>query len=91
VWRKSSHSAASNCAEVAAWRKSAASAANGACAEVGAWRKSSASMSNGQCAEVGQGGAVVGVRDSRDPDGAVLAFPAQTWAAFLVRLRSAKG
>jgi hypothetical protein len=35
VWRKSSHSGASDCAEVAAWRKSTASANNGACAEVG--------------------------------------------------------
>jgi hypothetical protein len=46
------------------------------------WRKSSYSFSNGQCAEVGQDGAVVGVRDSKDPDGPVLAFPAAAWAAF---------
>ena len=88
-WRKSSFSFSNgNCAEVAAWRTSTASAGNGACAEVGAWRKSSASMSNGHCAEVGQDGAVVGVRDSQDRDGPVLAFDAAAWAAFLAMVRS---
>ena len=88
-WRKSTHSFSNgNCAEVAAWRTSSASAGNGACAEVGAWRKSSASESNG-CAEVGQAGAVVGVRDSKDPGGPVLAFGAGAWAAFLAGLKSA--
>jgi hypothetical protein len=88
-WRKSSHSFSNgNCAEVAAWRKSSASHANGSCAEVGAWRKSSASEA-GNCAEVGQDGAVVGVRDSKDPGGPVLAFEAVAWAAFTARLKSA--
>ena len=87
-WRKSSYSFSNgNCAEVAAWRKSSHSEA-GNCAEVGAWRKSSHSAS-GECAEVGQDGAVVGVRDSKDPDGPVLAFPGEAWAAFLEGLRSA--
>ena len=85
-WRKSSHSFANgNCAEVAAWRKTG-QRRNGACAEVGAWRKSSHSARN--CAEVGQDGAVVGVRDSQDPDGPVLAFPGEAWAAFLAMVRS---
>ena len=85
-WRKSSHSFSNgNCAEVAAWRTSTASAA-GNCAEVGAWRKSSASGEE-SCAEVGQGGAVVGVRDSKDRGGPVLAFPAGAWAAFLAGLK----
>jgi hypothetical protein len=90
-WRKSSHSFSNgNCAEVAAWRKSTASYANGSCVEAaGNWRKSSRSMSNGQCAEVGQDGAVVGVRDSRDPGGPVLTFGAGAWKAFTARLRSA--
>ena len=89
-WRKSSFSFSNgNCAEVAAWRTSTASADQGACAEVGAWRKSTASMSNGQCAEVGQDGTVVLVRDSKDPDGPVLAFDATAWAAFLAMVRSA--
>ena len=90
-WRKSSHSFANgNCAEIAAWRKSSHSGgANSNCAEVGAWRKSSHSTFNGNCAEVGQDGAVVGVRDSQDPDGPVLAFSGVAWGAFLEGLRSA--
>lgn len=53
------------------------------------WRKSSYSFSNGGCAEVGQDGAVVGVRDSKDPGGPVLVVGAAAWAAFLARVRSA--
>lgn len=52
------------------------------------WRKSSHSFANGNCAEVGQDGAVVGVRDSQDPGGPVLAFSGVAWGAFLARLRS---
>ena len=88
MWRKSSHSGTGNCAEVAAWRKSTASMSNGDCAEVGAWRKSSRCQNSG-CAEVLQHGAVVGVRDSQDPDGPVLTFPGETWTAFLMMVRSA--
>jgi hypothetical protein len=88
-WRKSSFSFSNgNCAEVAAWRTSTASVSDGHCAEVGAWRKP-ARCQAGECAEVGQGGTVVGVRDSKDPGGPVLAFDAAAWAAFLVMVRSA--
>jgi hypothetical protein len=52
------------------------------------WRKSTASKES-NCAEVGQDGAVVGVRDSRDPDGPVLVFGPTVWVAFLAGLRSA--
>jgi hypothetical protein len=69
------------------WRKSSHSFANGNCAEVGAWRKSSASAACGDCAEVGQDGAVVFMRDSKDPDGPVLAFSPAAWAAFLAGLK----
>jgi hypothetical protein len=69
------------------WRKSSRSFANGNCAEVAAWRKSSHSTFNGNCAEVGQNGAVVGVRDSQDPDGTVLVFGPVAWVAFLAGLR----
>jgi hypothetical protein len=55
---------------------------------VNGWRKSSHSFSNGNCAEVGQDGAVVGVRDSKDPDGPVLVFGPVAWVAFLEGLRS---
>ncbi|MGH3734053.1 MAG: DUF397 domain-containing protein [Micromonosporaceae bacterium] len=51
------------------------------------WVKSARSSSNGQCVEVAanllaQHGAIY-VRDSKHPDGAVLAFTAAEWAAFL--------
>ena len=47
------------------------------------WRKASASMSNGQCVEVASGGSGdVLVRDSKNPTGPVLAFPAAAWAEF---------
>jgi hypothetical protein len=68
------------------WRKSSHST-GGSCTEVGAWRKSSASATNGECAEVGQDGAVVGVRDSKDPDGPVLVFDGVAWGAFLAMVR----
>jgi hypothetical protein len=48
------------------------------------WRKSSLSGSQGDCVEVAalaDGGAAV--RDSKDPEGAVLRFTAAEWAAFL--------
>ena len=71
------------------WRKSSHSFSNGQCAEVAAWRKSTASANNGACAEVSQDGTILLVRDSQDPDGPVLAFPAGAWTGFLARLRSA--
>ncbi|MDT3444474.1 DUF397 domain-containing protein [Pseudofrankia sp. BMG5.37] len=53
-----------------------------------AWRKSSHSSGNGACVEVlrlADGGRAV--RDSKDPDGAVLRFTAAEWAAFLAGAR----
>jgi hypothetical protein len=79
---------AASSAPGAAWRTSTASN-SGACAEVGAWRKPSASTYNGSCAEVGQDATVVLIRDTKDRDGAWLAFDAETWAAFTERLKSA--
>ncbi|URN10892.1 DUF397 domain-containing protein [Actinomadura madurae] len=47
------------------------------------WRKSSYSdHSGGECVEVADLASVVGVRDSKDPDGPRLTFSAATWAAF---------
>jgi hypothetical protein len=48
------------------------------------WIKSSLSFSNSNCVEVaslpdGQ----IGVRDSKDPDGAILRFTSAEWHAFL--------
>lgn len=47
------------------------------------WRKSSYSGSQGgECVEVAELGAGVAVRDSKDPQGPVLAFPAAAFGAF---------
>jgi hypothetical protein len=51
-----------------------------------AWRKSSRSVSS-SCVEVALSATVVGVRDSKDRDGAVLVFPAQRWADFVGALQ----
>jgi hypothetical protein len=76
----------------AAWRKSSYSSANGGnCVEVAAWRKSSRSTGNGgECVEVADRplrGAVA-VRDSKDPDGPMLAVTPQSWRAFTGRLKA---
>ncbi|WP_371515375.1 DUF397 domain-containing protein [Kitasatospora sp. NBC_01300] len=51
------------------------------------WRKSSHSGDQGNCIEVDD--AHPGhVRDSKDPDGPVLVFPADAWSAFLTGVRA---
>jgi Domain of unknown function (DUF397) len=76
----------------AVWRKSSYSSSNGgACVEVATvWRKSSYSGSNGgACVEVASAGTtVVAVRDSKDPDGPKLAFPAEQWRAFTRQIKA---
>jgi Domain of unknown function (DUF397) len=48
------------------------------------WRRSSWSATNGNCVEVAPlRGGRVGVRDSKDPRGPVLAFPRDAWQSFL--------
>lgn len=68
-----------------AWRKSSYSSAASNCVEVAAlgWRTSSYSTSAANCVQVALGGPAVGGRDSKDPDGPVLAVPAGRWSAFL--------
>ncbi|MCX4724022.1 DUF397 domain-containing protein [Streptomyces sp. NPDC090052] len=53
------------------------------------WRKSSYSNSDGgQCVEVAAGcGALVPVRDSKNPDGPVVTFAADRWSSFVSALR----
>jgi hypothetical protein len=47
------------------------------------WRKSSHSgHSGGDCVEVADLTPVIGVRDSKDPDGPKLTVPASAWTAF---------
>ena len=59
-----------------AWRKSGRSSGNGGeCVEVGVWRKSSRSSGNGgACVEVAEAPALRLARDSKNPNGPVLAF-----------------
>jgi hypothetical protein len=55
------------------------------------WRKSSRSGSQGgQCVEVADLGDVVGVRDSKNPDGPGLAFSRRDMADFAARLKSGR-
>jgi len=49
------------------------------------WVKSSFSFSNGNCVEVAGLGRMVGLRDSKDPEGPVLHFTPSEWSAFLRR------
>jgi uncharacterized protein DUF397 len=54
-----------------------------------AWMKSSLSLANGNCVEAADlPGGGVGVRNSRDPGGPVLAFTPDEWHAFLAGARN---
>ncbi|OMI39583.1 hypothetical protein SPAR_10247 [Streptomyces sparsogenes DSM 40356] len=55
-----------------------------------AWRKSSYSnQAGGDCVEVADGiPGVVPIRDSKNPDGPALTFPAGSWTAFIASLKT---
>ncbi|WP_327677162.1 DUF397 domain-containing protein [Kitasatospora sp. NBC_00458] len=54
-----------------------------------AWRKSTYSAQEGQCVEVADGfPGRVPVRDSKNPDGPALTFPAEAWRAFVSAVRA---
>jgi hypothetical protein len=52
------------------------------------WRKAKRSMNNGNCAEVATTAGVVVVRDTQDPKGLVIGYPADSWRSFIVRTQS---
>ncbi|MFF7632394.1 DUF397 domain-containing protein [Kitasatospora sp. NPDC008050] len=53
------------------------------------WFKSSFSNEDGECVEVAAGITdLVPVRDSKDPHGPALAFPAPSWSAFVTALKA---
>jgi hypothetical protein len=47
------------------------------------WRKSTKSQQSGQCVELAKVNDLIGVRDSKDPNGSVLVFTVEEIAAFL--------
>ncbi|GHC61244.1 DUF397 domain-containing protein [Streptomyces flavofungini] len=56
-----------------------------------AWTKSSYSTGNGACVEVKSPVThAISVRDSKVTDGAVIAFPAASWNAFVAEVRDGK-
>ncbi|MFD7893411.1 DUF397 domain-containing protein [Streptomyces sp. NPDC059743] len=66
------------------WFKSSYSGSGGGnCVEV-AWIKSSYSgTSGGECVEVATTRATTHLRDSKNPQGPILRFPADQWATFI--------
>jgi hypothetical protein len=53
------------------------------------WRTSSYSgNSGGNCVEVGSAVHLIAVRDSKDPDGARLAFGREAWEAFAAKVKA---
>lgn len=52
------------------------------------WRKASHSVNNGQCVEVASARVTVMVRDSVNPSGPAIRYPASTWLAFLASART---
>jgi hypothetical protein len=48
-----------------------------------AWRKASYSVGNGECVELSSRRGRVAIRDSQDPEGPVLSYPADAFRSFL--------
>lgn len=54
----------------------------------GNWRKASYSNGSGSCVEVADAAPVVLVSDTQDRDSGTLAFPADTWRAFIAERKA---
>ena len=52
------------------------------------WRKAKRSVGNGACVEVASVNGRIAVRDSMNPGGAYLQYPAESWQSFAARLRN---
>jgi len=51
------------------------------------WRKAQRSMNNGDCVEVAPANGQIFVRDSMNPGGPTLEYPANAWRRFLAEAR----
>lgn len=55
------------------------------------WRKSRRSNGQAECVQVARNlPSIVAVRDSKDPDGTVLAFGREQWQAFAAKVKAAR-
>jgi len=54
------------------------------------WRKAKRSKNNGDCAEVASRTGIVAMRDSKDPLGPVLQYPAGSWHYFLAAAKAGR-
>jgi len=51
------------------------------------WRKAARSMNNGACVEVAAASGIIFVRDSMNPGGQVVRYPASSWLPFIATTR----
>ncbi|MFF5208652.1 DUF397 domain-containing protein [Streptosporangium sp. NPDC000396] len=84
VWRKSSLSGnGPDCVEIGVWHKSSCSGAGQNCVEVALVDNAQAEVKHNTNTE-----RLFLVRDSKDPDGPILAFTPSEWDAFLAGIKS---